>query len=194
MSETERVIFLTRGFECRVDAVDYRRFGHLPWFFNGDNSPYAARHKRVRGTNVKVYLHRAIMNAPPGVIVNHKDGDTMNCTRCNLELASPRENATVHKVRRGKLGLFGVNFNDKHAGECGHRKNVQARITINGARVYLGAFYTVDEAITAYDTAAVAAYGELACTNNPITDYLSTWTAPALPEPEPDSLLRDIPF
>lgn len=154
-------------------------------------SPYAKRVVRnLKGKRSTIYLHRAIMNAPKGLVVNHRDGDTMNNTRANLHCVRQRTNTTKLRVSKGKLKFHGIHF------KCGGgvlqkgKKTVQAKIRINGVRKYLGVFETPEEAARAYDLAAVDAFGELADTNFPLSDYLCpvSFDLPAEPEQE------EIPF
>lgn len=57
----------------------------------GPNRYVTASKPRSDGFGV-VYLHRLIMNAQPGQIVDHIDGDTTNNTRDNLQFVSHSQN------------------------------------------------------------------------------------------------------
>lgn len=39
------------------------------------------------------YLHRLIMNAPSGTHVHHKNGNTLDNRRCNLEILTPKQHS-----------------------------------------------------------------------------------------------------
>lgn len=57
----------------------------------------------ARGYNFwgdRVYLSRAIMNAPDYMEVDFLDGDTLNCTEENLYICSHLENAKIKKLRQ----------------------------------------------------------------------------------------------
>lgn len=45
------------------------------------------------------YLHRLITNAPKGYHVHHKNGDTLDNRRCNLEVLTPR----LHSIETAKV-------------------------------------------------------------------------------------------
>lgn len=186
MQDDERIIYLPRGLEVRVSYVDYLRFREFKWHFNSEKSPYACRRKKINGKSVKIYLHRAIMNAPKGLIVNHRDGDTLNCTRRNLHLVRHRSNVTKYRVKQGKCPFHGVHFRKRELGEVLGMRNVQAKITVGADRVFLGSFERMEDAARAYDRAAVEAFGLMADTNFPLTDYISPVNTPLPLPPEMD--------
>lgn len=191
MQSTDRYIYLPNGIEVVLDYADWLRFKDYKWRSGGPRCPYAKRDKRVGGKRTTVYLHREIMNAPDGLVVNHDDGDTYNCRRKNLTCVRWRSNSTVLRVRKGAASFAGVYFRRRELGEVVGLRNVQASICLPQGRKYLGSFETTEEAARAYDAAAVAAFGDLADTNFPLTDYLCPLEA--LPPPEPPAP-QDIPF
>jgi hypothetical protein len=54
-----------------------------------------------------------------------------------------------------------------------HRGKWRARIHAGGHPVHLGEFASAEDAATAYDVAAIAAFGEYACLNFPRLSHLS---------------------
>lgn len=178
MGEDYRIIYLTRGWEVKVSLIDYHRFRQFKWYWNSSNSPYAARTVRQGGKKRTVYLHREIVGAPEGLVVNHKDGDTMNCLRSNLEVINPKRNNTTSRVRKGDIPFHGVYFRNRSLGECAGRKNVRSYMWVGDNRVYVGAFELIEEAVRAYDRASVAHFGIYAETNYPLSEYLSLWEPP----------------
>lgn len=168
-----KIIYLPNGLEVRVSYVDWLRFGHLLWHSNGsDTHPYAKRTVTVDGRKTCVYLHREIMQAPKGLVVNHRDGDTLNCTRKNLHVVRHRSNTTKYRVAKGACPYHGVYYRNKALGEVPGKKNVRAAIRVGTDRLRLGSFETAAEAARAYDLAAVDAFGLYADTNFPLTDYI----------------------
>lgn len=181
MDDDHRIIYLTRRYEAMVSPVDYERVRHIKWRYGGDDSPYAKAHARVNGRDKTIYLHRVIMSAPEGLVVNHRNGKTLDCRRPNLHVVRSRSNATTLKVKRGAGGYSGVYFRDKWLGESPVRKNVRAYIWVGADRRYLGQFHTLAEAALAYDMASVDLFGVYADTNFPLTNYLTPWTIDDIP-------------
>lgn len=164
------------GLFVLLDPEDFAAFGKHSWHANRAHprNLYPRRTIRLgRGRKAKkgsVFLHREIMQAPKGVLVDHRDGNPLNCQRSNLRLCTARENSA--NVVRSKLqkngGFKGVSWHPK-------AKKWQAQIAAgepraNGKRkiVYLGLFTNPADAARAYDAAAVKAFGEFAALNFPI--------------------------
>lgn len=88
MSSQSRVIELTQGYVAIIDAEDYRKVNRHSWRVHRSagkdkklGEPYARA--CIKGKNV--YLHRFVMNAQPGMVVDHKNHQTLDCRKCNLE-------------------------------------------------------------------------------------------------------------
>ena len=102
----------------------------------------------------KDLLHRVIMKAPPGVFVDHINGNPSDNRRENLRLCTHAQNMQNSKVRaHSGTGVKGV---QKHA------NRYRARIRQDGRQVTLGNFLTMAEAKIAYDAAATRIFGEFA--------------------------------
>jgi hypothetical protein len=85
-------IALTQGYKARVDASDYALVAQTRWqaVVAPDVRTVYARRMFNRKPQL---LHRFLMQAPPGVLVDHRDGDGLNNTRRNLRLTDNRGNA-----------------------------------------------------------------------------------------------------
>lgn len=95
-----RVIPLTKGFVAVISAVDYRRVNRHTWHVHTSRGskkkpgqPYARANIKGR----KVYLHRFITNAEPPFHVDHRNHQTLDCRRENLEII---DHATNQARRR----------------------------------------------------------------------------------------------
>ena len=83
------------------------------------------------------------MNAPKGLVVDHKDGDTLNNQRDNLQIVTHAMNISTSVVRSdSKLCVKGVR--QTRSGKF------EANITINRKPHYLGTFTSLVEAARAY--------------------------------------------
>ena len=149
-----REIQLTQGRVAVVDDEDYEMLQALGgrWCVS-DGYAYSARHGR---------MHRLLLSAPNGVMVDHRDGDKLNNRRSNLRLCSNSENQ-ANKVKGQGISRFkGVTWQTLPSGK-GYWK---ATITFQGRVRYLGTFQTDLEAAAAYNAAAAALFGEFAKLND----------------------------
>jgi len=106
-------------------------------------------------------MHREMMNAPAGMLVDHRNGDNLDNRRSNLRLATPTENSCNRRKKTGGSSRYkGVTFN-RRSGKW------FARIRIHGKCIFLGTFESEVEAARAYDAAAKKYHGEFACLNFP---------------------------
>jgi hypothetical protein len=91
----------------------------------------------------KTYLHRAILNAPKGLVVDHLNRNTLDNRRSNLRLTSIRGNLLQQKRPDNKTGYTGVT-------NYGYDKSkYTAQIKVNYKKIHLGVFNTLKEAIVA---------------------------------------------
>lgn len=165
-------IFLTRGYVARISDEDWPRVSARRW--QAQVQPHSAKVYafavvRSAGRKLKVYLHRFIVDAPRGLLVDHADGDGLNCVRENLRLATITEN----------------NWNQRCYGASGLRGVQQrgARWRARFGDVHLGTFDTAEQAALAYDTAALAEYGSFAWLNFPEHRPPEARSAPRTPVP-----------
>lgn len=158
-----RVIQLTRGQVAIVDGEDFEKLAQYRWYArDAGNTNYAERRAYVLGSGAKnrkestMIMHRIIMNAQPGQIVDHRNGNGLDNRKENLRFATKSQNSTNAGRRiTNKSGFKGV-WEDKK------RNAFQASITLNGKRQSLGRFKTKEEAHRAYCEAALQKHGEFA--------------------------------
>jgi hypothetical protein len=163
---TFRRVPLNLGLYARVDPCRFHELSKFTWFAKKD-SHYATTYKAVRLTphgsfNCLIYMHRQVLNAPKGRIVDHKDGNGLNNTTENLRFATHSQNASNRPKFKSKTSsrYIGVSFN-KDA------RRWQAYITAAGKRRWLGKFDSEIEAAKAYDAAAKKLHRDFACLNFP---------------------------
>lgn len=169
-----------------VDAADAPRVLELRWHLKrAKKYPgrfYAQHTVRLtpgrNGKKANLVLHRFIFgeDAPP--LVDHKNGNGLDCRRDNMRAATTRQNSTnVTLSKQQKIGGYkGVSWNPR-------AKKWQTSICAgvvqpNGRRklIYLGVFTDPAAAARAYDAAALLHFGEFACINfpSPQSGHLTT--------------------
>ena len=116
-------------------------------------------------------MHREILNAPPGMLCDHKNHNTLNIRKCNLRLATPAQNCCNRLPQPGGSSQYkGVAWHKDH-------RKWQAKVETRGGQIHIGHFdYEADAAI-AYDDMAVELFGEFACLNFDYRPEIRQWLA-----------------
>ncbi len=155
-----RYIPLTQGAFAIVDAADYAELARYNWCAIGNKRDgfYAGRGLPGGAT---LLMHRAIMDPPKGMFVDHIDGNRGNNRRANLRICTPEQNnRNARPIRNSSSRFKGVHWDKKS------RKWV-AMIRSGGKQIFLGAFDDEIEAAKAYDRKARELFGEFAYLNFP---------------------------
>ena len=160
-----RRIKLTLGQYAIVDPEDYKMINKYKWnAYRGYGSYYSKRkiYTRKKGTERTVYMHRWIMNAPKGVVVDHINHNGLDNRKENLRFATNAENARYSRKTKNKFrsDYKGVHYIKKV-------KRWRTRITFEGKTRYVGQYTDEISAAKAYDRAAKKYFGEFACLNFP---------------------------
>lgn len=150
-------IVLSNGAVCKVDDDDYGKLSTYTW--SCKSGRYAMRCERARGDRFKnVQMHREVIGAKPGEIVDHINGDTFDNRKANLRICSQSQNMQNSTRRRDNVsGYKGVHPNGR---------NWAAQIKVDGKQIYLGTFKTKEEAARVYNEAAAKHFGEFARVND----------------------------
>jgi HNH endonuclease len=152
---------LTRGQfavldECdREKVISITRLGPAKWQAVPSLSGRTFYACRASGGQ-RIWMHRVILDAPPGMDVAHLDGNGLNNTRANLRVATRTQNLANNEQRKSLTGYRGVYA----AGG-----KFQAQIRFRGILRHLGWFNCPEEAAHAYDRAAIEIHGEFARPN-----------------------------
>lgn len=97
-----KLIKLTRGFFAKVDDEDYEELSKYKWHFKigtKNKTGYATRGVQENG-KVKFFLmHRQIMGFPEGMVIDHKNHDTLDNRKENLKICSQKENLKNRKIK-----------------------------------------------------------------------------------------------
>lgn len=177
-----------KGKRTLVDDSTLKQYGHLTWHLS--DTGYAVRRNKSEGGTVR--LHRLVVNAPEGMVVDHLNGDKLDNRASNLRVCAQAENARNRKDTVGicfdktrsrwivryrnqfygrygteqeakrvyQLAKSGVPYRKREKRAKYHlptgvfknasNKGYQARVQINGKRIYLGTFATIEDAEKAY--------------------------------------------
>lgn len=154
---------LTRGLEAIVDDDVYEWASKLKWHAHigrgGLGSPYAKR-KAHGGGNSRL-LHREIVSADSGQVVDHINGDTLDNRRDNLRICTDSQNKqNVPKRSTSSSKFKGVSWQARD-------KRWVASIRKERKTRHLGVFRNEEDAARAYDAAARIHFGSFARLNFP---------------------------
>jgi len=152
-------ILLTQNRVVLVDSDDFERLSKHKWYYH--HTGYAVRNftdplTKKRNT---VFLHREVLGVKKGEYIDHINLDKLNCTKLNLRLTTYHlNNHNKNPQKNNTSGYRGVHLR-KDSGKW------RAYIVVNRLRHHLGSFIKREDAITAYNNAALKYYGEYAKLN-----------------------------
>jgi len=148
-------IQLTRGYVARVDEKDASLVRSKKWgatcarSTSGKETVYATHAYRFKGKTKRIYMHRLILGAKKGEVVDHINFNTLDNRRKNLRIVTYAQNR----------------WHSRHLGadllQRGKRR-WRARIMKNGVRIVIGYFETKQQATQAYKLKAKELRGEYA--------------------------------
>lgn len=132
-----------------IDIDDFKLYSDYKFYT-------ASGYVSITPETQKLLLHRLIVDFE---IVDHINRNKLDNRKANLRSATHGQNMINSGLRKdNKSGYKGV-FQNK--------KSYQARIRLNGKRVYIGVYKDPVEAALAYDEAAKKYHGEFAYLNFP---------------------------
>ena len=158
-----RTISLTQGFKAIVDDEDYKELSKYKWHATDAVSGNC----RATTSHLDIIMARIIMKAPPQVLVDHKNGNTLDNRRKNLRLCTHTQNNQNKRKTRQRVS-------SKYKGVSFLKSTKKWRVYIalqdifrRTFNVSLGTFSVEEEAAKAYDEAAREYFGEFARLNFP---------------------------
>jgi hypothetical protein len=154
------IIVISKGLHTAVDDDVLDLFSTLKWqaMYDSHTKKYYARcHQRIDGKDKTVLIHRIIMGAKKGEIVDHINGNTLDNRRQNLRICTNAENCRNKKIHSDNQNGF--------KGIRKHKNFWQAKVTKDYKDYYAGSFKTPLEAAIAYNKKAKELFGEFAKLN-----------------------------
>lgn len=160
---------LTKGKWALVDKEDFDRFSCFNWIAQGTGKKVGGFYAARKSNRKLLLLHKEILQAPDGLIVDHENGDTLDCRRDNLRIATFSQNG-------GNARKHSTHMSSQFKGVSRVSPRVNSKnpwIAYIGAsrgvvkREYLGYFKNEVDAARAYDEAAKEKFGPFAHLNFP---------------------------
>jgi hypothetical protein len=156
------LIPLTQGQWAKVDRKDYDEIPLLR-----DGTCLATRSRTTKSfyaavSEPRILVHRLIMDAKPGDLVDHRNHDTLDNRRENLRICTNAENLANCQKRRRHSETTPTTSQYK-----GVTTLSPVRHVLKFQNRYVATFRTPEEAAREYDRLARATYGEFAHVNFP---------------------------
>lgn len=151
-------IELTKGEWAIVDEEDYAKAQAHGWYFFQPRKNLAG-YARAKINKKQILLHRFLLDLGPNdPQLDHVNGDTLDCRRCNLRPATGSQNVANQGLRSNNTsGYKGVSWSN----ELGKWR---AGIRVRGEWINLGSFELAEDAHQAYSAAARTHFGPFANT------------------------------
>jgi AP2 domain/HNH endonuclease len=145
----------TDGTPFTIDEEDFEFVSSRAWYSNRSRrATYVITVDRP--SKDRVSLHRLLLDAPEGRMVDHIDGNGLNNTRGNLRLCSAFENQHNTRLRLNNTsGYKGVDW---------HRRSGRwrARVRVNHKTHHLGLYDTPEQAAEVARAFREKVHGEFA--------------------------------
>jgi len=133
-----------------IDASDTEMVAGHAWRSHANGSGHVYASTKIGGRTT--FLHRLLMSPASGMVVDHIDGDGLNCRRVNMRVCTGAQNLQNRRIR-----------SDKFKGVHKHSGRELWYAAIRGKKI--GYFKTPVQAAIAYDSAAREVFGQFAKTN-----------------------------
>ncbi len=136
-----------------MDDEDYEWLNQYTWYL--DSFGYLVRSSRIAlGKYKYTSMHREIMNAPKGMVVDHKNHNIRDNQKKNLRICTRSENAMNSNLsKNNSSGVTGVKINKL-------LNKWSSSIQVNRKMINLGTFINFEDAVKARKDAEIKYFGE----------------------------------
>jgi hypothetical protein len=149
-------IKLSNGIAVLLDDEDFERLHKYKWYQTKNG--YIMRHETWPKTGT-VYMHREILGAQKGELIDHANHIKYDNRRVNLRFATPSQNIFNQPISSANTsGYVGVCY-------VKEKRKWRAKIYKNKKAIYLGYFDNKHDAARMYNFWSVDLYGEFARIN-----------------------------
>lgn len=100
MATTATIHLRNTGNDVIVDADDLERLLALGRWYENDNG-YAVIRKTIGGKKQTLRMHRVITKCPSGMVIDHLNGNKLDCRKSNLRVCTQAENARNRHSTKG---------------------------------------------------------------------------------------------
>jgi hypothetical protein len=147
------MIFTVKGYNIQIDDEDAERVMSHAWWVS--SAPEIDGHILCFSAKIgkkSVKLHRFIMGATAGRIVDHQDGNRLDNRKQNLRVCGLGDN-------NRNLGISLRNTSG-YKGVTKRGNKWEANIKFNGEHIYLGRYDSAEKAAEIYNQKAKELFGE----------------------------------
>lgn len=141
-----------------IDSEDFDLVSQYNWYTSRKAHKGHCWYYLKASTNKSILMHRLVMGAQKGQIIDHINGNTFDNRKENLRFCTRSQNMCNRAKPRTK---------NKYKGVQAKRGKFRSRIYRDGTPYLLGTFVDEIEAAKAYDAAAIRLHGEFALLNFP---------------------------
>lgn len=140
----------------QIDADDLHIFASRSWHIKKRTTKSLNGGERIylyaaTGASGRLLLHRLLTGAPPGMVVDHIDGNGLNNTRSNLRVCTCSENARNRRPNIGRALPKGVQRT---------KRGFAAQIRAGKVRRFERGFATPEDAARRYSEWAAELHGQ----------------------------------
>jgi hypothetical protein len=146
----------TPGYVALVDDEDYERLSKIVWYASPKPNGSAYAFNPGYKEQPRVWMHREVISAPKGLLVDHINHNGLDNRKDNLRLATNQQNQFNSRSHKNATSKYkGVSWDSK-------KKKWRGYISINKERVHLGWFDDEETAVAEVVKQAKIYYGEFA--------------------------------